>query len=90
LGKLFGESAHPEIVNRSLKLMLFLAESGALKDEDIHLIWRAAVQSHDNALVDEFFSLLVGLSQNLKEHQYNVLIDCALETLQQDEHCLHL
>ena len=85
LGKLFGESAHPEIVNRSLKLMLFLAESGALKDEDIHLIWRAAVQSHDNALVDEFFSLLVGLSQNLKEHQYNVLIDCALETLQQDE-----
>lgn len=87
LGKLFGESAHPEIVNRSLKLMLFLAESGSLKDEDIHLIWKAAVQSHDNALVDEFFNLLVGLSQNLKEQQYNVLIDCALETLQQDEHC---
>ena len=84
LGKLFGESAHPEIVSRSLKLMTFLAD-GYLKDEDIKLIWKAAAQSHDSALVDEFFVILVTLSQTLDEELFQVLINCAIDTLQQDE-----
>ena len=85
LGKLFGESAHSEILSRSLKLMLFLAESGGLKDEDIHSIWKAATQKADSALVDEFFFVLVSLSPSLEERLYNVLINCAIDTLQQDE-----
>lgn len=85
LGKLFGESAHVEIVNRSLKLMSFLNESGSLTDEDIRLIWKAATQSHDATLVDEFFFILVSLSQTLEERLFSVLISCAKETLQQDE-----
>lgn len=80
LGLVF-RSPHREVINRSTRLIILLAEEGALRADDVQMIWRAAMQSHDTDIVDEIFTLLVSASVSLGDDLYEALVNMAVEAL---------
>ena len=68
-------SLHREIISRSTKLVLFLSEVNALTTAHVHLMWKAAISSHEADIVDEIFSLLVHTSWHLRTDLFKALIE---------------
>lgn len=81
----FGSSIHREIVARSGKLLLFLAEYNELTSDDLHLIWKAATTSQEGDIVEEVFNLIIPICPYLGDALFSELIDLALSTLKQPE-----
>ena len=60
---------------RWLALVLFLSEVNALTTAHVHLMWKAAISSHEADIVDEIFSLLVHTSWHLRTDLFKALIE---------------
>lgn len=84
LSYIYGSSIHREIVARSGKLIIFLAEYDALKKEDVSLIWKSAMNSQENGIVEEIFSQLVPLTMYLTDSLFYHLMSLALSALKEE------
>ena len=84
LSYIYGSSIHREIVSRSGKFIIFLAEYDALKKEHISLIWKSAINSQEIGIVEEIFSQLVPLTMYLSDALFSHLMVLALEALKED------
>eukprot|EP01038_Epipyxis_sp_PR26KG_P004500 gene4500-6357_t len=85
---IFGQSIHREIISRSCKFLIFLAEYNAISVEQIRMIWKAALTNNDVDIVDEIFSLLIPLSIYLERALFYELIDLAISSLAQEENLI--
>ncbi|KAJ1429291.1 hypothetical protein B484DRAFT_430987, partial [Ochromonadaceae sp. CCMP2298] len=85
LGYIFGPSIHREIIARSGKLLVFLTEYDFLSRVDLHLIWKAAMDSSEADIVEEVFLLLVPISPYLSVEMFAELIGLAQGALKQAE-----
>lgn len=81
----FESSIHREIVARSGKFLTFLADYDQLTAEHIHLVWKAAMHSQENDIIDEIFSLLVPLSKFLNDTLFGELMELASQALRQED-----
>jgi hypothetical protein len=81
LNLIFSQSMHREIILRSTKLIMFLSSVNELTSAHIKMIWKAAMTSHDNDIVDEILLLLVQVSSRLNDDLYKDLIDLAHEAV---------
>jgi hypothetical protein len=81
LNYIFGPSIHREIVTRSAKLLVFLTEYDFLKRADLHLIWKAAMDSTEIDIVEEVFLILETLTPYLKYDLFSELMGLAMGAL---------
>ena len=84
LSYIYGSSIHREIVSRSGKFIIFLAEYDALKMEHISLIWKSAINNQEIGIVEEIFTQLVPLTMYLSDALFSHLMELALEALKED------
>ena len=89
LSTLFGSSIHREIISRSGKLLLFLAEYDNMNINDIEMIWKAAIQNNEVDIVDEVFTILVLVAPYLNDELFSFLMNLAMKTLQQQPEHYH-
>lgn len=81
LTEIFGNSIHREIISRSGKLLIFLAEYDILDAKFLSLLWKAVLTNNDNDIVDEILCQLVHLSPYLSGELFSYLINLASEEL---------
>eukprot|EP01034_Spumella_vulgaris_P021785 gene21785-27854_t len=80
----FGASSlHREIISRSGRLLQFLCHYDFLSLEQVHNVWKAAMQSHDTDVADEIFAQLTAVSPLFSSDAFVELVEQALAVLQQ-------
>jgi ubiquitin C-terminal hydrolase len=85
LSAVFGTTMHRELILRSQKLLIFLADIDALTEAHLRSIWKAGMLSHDSEVADEIQSLLGTLSLHLDNTLYATLMDLLTTALRSDE-----
>jgi ubiquitin C-terminal hydrolase len=84
LSHVFGQNMHREIIARSDRLLVFLAENKAIREDHIQMIWKAAMASTTEDIVDEIWNILVGLSAYIDASLYQIIVDLALAQIKDE------
>lgn len=85
ISQVFGQNMHREIIARSDKLLVFMANHDAIRADHIHLIWKAAFQNSAEDVIEEVWALLAGLTIHLDLKLFQVIVDLALSHMNKDE-----
>jgi ubiquitin carboxyl-terminal hydrolase 9/24 len=75
LRNLFGSAMHREIVARSKKLIIFLADINALTQDHLRLLWKSCLECRESDICDEIVSILSGLSLSLSPALFQFFIE---------------
>jgi ubiquitin carboxyl-terminal hydrolase 9/24 len=75
LRNLFGSAMHREIVARSKKLIIFLADINALTQDHLRLLWKSCLECRESDICDEIVSILSGLGLSLSPALFQFFIE---------------
>ena len=78
LEHIFTASIHREVVSRTSKFLVLLAELNCLSADDIKLIWKAIMQNQETDVVEEILAIVCSLSPYLSDELFDIIIDQAI------------
>lgn len=81
----FGGSMHREIISRSGKVLLYMAEYEVLNEEKLDLIWKAGLKTRDDDAAEEIFLLLVQIAFLGNSATLNSLIEFSSVAIKSDD-----